>query len=71
MFPKRGQVWTYRERGRFLTFMLGIPLVLMLVAGIYFMITESNWTLILVTILGLMFLAMFLFDSERKHRGEP
>lgn len=71
MFPRRGQVWTYRERGRFLTFVWGSPLIIMLIFGIYLIITESNWLLALVTIGALAFLALFAYSNERNHRGEP
>lgn len=71
MFPKKGQVWTYRERARTLTLFWGLGFVSMLIAGIYFVITESNWILVILALLGLGFVAMFFLSSEREHRGEP
>lgn len=71
MFPKKGRVWTYRERGRTLSLVWGIPLVLLLIAGIYFVIAASNWSLVIIAGLGLGFLVLFLLSSERTHRGEP
>lgn len=71
MFPKRGQVWTYRERGRFLSFVWGLPLVPMIAIGIYFGVTQSNWSLLLIALVAVVGLALFLFSSERSHRGEP
>jgi hypothetical protein len=71
MFPKKGKVWTYRERGRALSLVWGIPLILLMIAGVYFAVTASNWSLFILAALGLVFLAMFLISSERGHRGEP
>jgi membrane protein YdbS with pleckstrin-like domain len=71
MFPKKGQVWTYRERGRFLSLLWMIPIIAILIAGIYFVSTDSNWLLLILGIVALAGLAMFIFSSERSHRGEP
>ena len=71
MFPKKGRIWTYRERGRTLAFIGTIIFVLLLIAGIYFVVTKSNWILVILSLLGLGFVALFFIGSERGHRGEP
>lgn len=71
MFPKKGQAWTYRERGRFLTLLWGIPIIPLWVFSIYLAVTESNWLVLIATFLTTVGLAMFFFSSERSHRGEP
>ncbi len=71
MFPKRGQVWTYRERGRFLAFIWAVPLIPMLTIGIYFVAAQSNWLLLVVALVALAGWALFIFSSERAHRDEP
>ncbi len=71
MFPKRGQVWTYRERGRFISLIWVIPVVFFLAAGLYFAFAESQWLLLIIALLMVGFLGLFFFSSERKHRGEP
>jgi hypothetical protein len=71
MFPKKGRIWTYRERGRTLALFWGLSFIGMLIIGIYFVFTQSNWILVILALLGLGFVAMFFFSSEREHRGEP
>jgi CHASE2 domain-containing sensor protein len=71
MFPKKGQVWTYRERGRTLSLSWALGFIGMLLAGIYFLFTQSNWILVILALLGLGFVAMFFFSSEHEHRDEP
>ncbi|MFJ5696597.1 hypothetical protein [Arthrobacter sp. NPDC093139] len=71
MFPKKGQIWTYRERARTLAFFWGLSFICMLIAGIYFVFTQSNWILVILALLGLGSVAMFFFSSEREHRDEP
>lgn len=66
MFPKKGKVWTYRERGRTLTLIWGIPIALLLAAGIYFAIAESNWSLIVVAVLAFIFLMIFYFAKRMR-----
>jgi hypothetical protein len=71
VFPKRGQVWSYRDRGRFLALIWGIPLIPLLGIGVYFVASESNWGILLITLLAIVGWALYFFSSERSHRGEP
>lgn len=71
MFAKRGQVWTYRERGRFLALTWGAPILVMLVVGAYFAVIGTTWMLLGLAVLALLGWVWFIFDSERRHRGEP
>ncbi|ALE06214.1 hypothetical protein AL755_13300 [Arthrobacter sp. ERGS1:01] len=71
MFPKKGQIWTYRERGRFLSVLWGIPLIVLLIFGIYLAAAKSNWLVLIVSFIGIVGLAMFFFSNDRSHRGEP
>jgi CHASE2 domain-containing sensor protein len=71
MFPKKGKVWTYRERARSLSLVWSLGFIGMLIIGIYFAFTASNWIVVILALLGLGFVAIFFFGSEREHRDEP
>ncbi|WP_301178637.1 hypothetical protein [Arthrobacter globiformis] len=43
----------------------------MLIIGIYFAFTTSNWIVVILALLGLGFVAIFFFGSEREHHDEP
>lgn len=71
MFPKKGQVWTYRERGRAFSLWMATPLLGGLIWGIVLAVTEGQWFVLALATLGLAGVALFLIDHERRHRGEP
>ncbi|MFJ5698724.1 hypothetical protein [Arthrobacter sp. NPDC093139] len=71
MFPKKGRIWTYRERARTLALFWGLSSIGMLIIGIYFVFTQSNWIVVILALLSLGFVAMYFFSSEREHRDEP
>lgn len=71
MFPKKGQIWTYRERARTLALFGGLASIGMLLAGIYFVFTQSNWIVVILGLLALGSVAIYFFSSEREHRDEP
>jgi hypothetical protein len=71
MFPKKGQVWTYRERTRFLAFTWCLPIMGFVALGIYIGMTRANWLVLILSVVALGFLALYFFSNERKYRGEP
>lgn len=71
MLPKKGQVWTYRERGRSLGLVYGIAAVVFLGIGLYFGIATSNWLLFLIALGIAAFAGLYVYANERDHRGEP
>lgn len=72
MFPKKGQVWTYRERGRFFSIMMmGLPSLGLVVIGIFLAIARGEWLLLVLGILALTAAATVFFENERKRRDEP
>lgn len=66
-FPKRGTVWTYKERARFFASVGSLPILFFLAFGIY----VGSWPIILVALAGLAGASLMLLSSERKHRDEP
>ncbi|MFC4398221.1 hypothetical protein [Arthrobacter sedimenti] len=66
-FPKKGELWTYKERARFFAVAGSLPLVIFLVLGIFF----AAMPIILVSVLGLVGAGMFWISAERKFRNEP
>lgn len=71
MFPKRGQVWTYRERGRTFSLIWAIAAVVMLAIGIYFAVIGTTWLLLALAI-GVAACGVVVFVSnEREHRDGP
>ncbi|MBG6192462.1 hypothetical protein IWX64_003434 [Arthrobacter sp. CAN_A212] len=71
VFPKRGQVWTYRERTRFLSFMWTIPALGFTILGLYLGVTDGSWTVLVLAVVLLGFIGSFFAINERKYRGEP
>lgn len=67
IFPKRGQVWTQKERARFYSLTSSIPLVVFLIIGI----VNSYMPMILVAAVGLVGALMIWMGAERDRRGEP
>lgn len=67
IFPKKGQIWTYKERARFFTLVGSLPLLYFLGIGIF----SGLWQIILITALGLLGLALYWIGAERWFRGEP
>jgi hypothetical protein len=64
VFPKKGQVWTYRERSRFLAITSALPLLIFLILGIY----NSYMPLIVISSLGLIAVIGRLVSTERWFR---
>ena len=67
IFPKRGQVWTQKERARLYSLVSSIPLVVFLIIGI----VNSYMPMILVAAVGLVGVLMIWLGAERGRRGEP
>lgn len=67
VLPKKGRVWTYKERARFWALIGSLPVVFFLVFGIY----RGSWPIVLVALLALAGASMMLIASERKYRDEP
>lgn len=64
--PKRGEIWTYKERARFFAVTGSLPLFVFLVLGIVFAV----WPIILVALLGLVGALMIWISAEHKFRNE-
>jgi 4-hydroxybenzoate polyprenyltransferase len=71
MFPKKGQIWTYRQRGRLFSLWLALPVLVGIVWGTFLAATEGDWFILALSVVGLAGAAVFLIDHERRHRGEP
>jgi fatty acid desaturase len=71
VFPKKGQVWTNRERGRSLRLMYGIAAVVCLVIGVYLGVAQSNWLVLIVAVVTAAAAGLYVYANERDHRGEP
>jgi Na+/H+ antiporter NhaD/arsenite permease-like protein len=67
MLPKKGQVWTYKDRARLFALIGALPAILVLVAGIFI----GNWLAIGLAVIGLAGAAMIWLSAERKYRDEP
>jgi hypothetical protein len=65
--PKRGQIWTTRERTRFLAVGWGIPLL----AGLIFGIFTGHTMVIVAGVLGVICTIGYVITNERKLRDEP
>lgn len=65
--PKKGEIWTYKERARFFAVVGSLPLIVFLVLGIFL----AALPIILVSLLGLVGAVMFWISAERKFRNEP
>ena len=67
IFPKRGQVWTQKERARLYSLTSSIPLVVFLIIGT----VNSYMPMILVAAVGLVGALMIWLGAERDRRREP
>lgn len=67
IFPRRGQVWTYKERTRFNGLMGGVVGLFPLVIGIVFL----SWPLILIGSVIVASSVMIWVMGDRKYRDEP
>jgi hypothetical protein len=67
IFPKKGQVWTYKERAKFLALAGAVPGVIFLALGV----VNGAWPIIAVAVMALLGSAMIWLGAERKHRDEP
>lgn len=71
MLPKRGQIWTYRDRGRTDSFFSLITVIAILAAGIFFLVTQGNWALLIIGLIMIPALALFYFSNEKEHEDNP
>ncbi|WP_133159152.1 hypothetical protein [Arthrobacter glacialis] len=71
MSPEKRPVVTYRERGRFSALIMGIIAIAMLIAGIYFGVTEGKWLVLLIAAGVTILVVFFYFHNEKVHRGDP
>lgn len=67
IFPKKGQVWTQKERARAYALTSSLPLLVFLTIGI----VNGFMPMILVAALGLVGALMIWLGAERDRRGEP
>jgi hypothetical protein len=67
ILPKRGEIWTYKERAKFFALAGSTPLIVFLVIGI----ALGIWPIILVSVIGLLGAWMIWLGAERKFRDEP
>lgn len=71
MFPKKGQVWTNRERGRSIGLVYGIAAVVCLAIGVYLGVTQSNWLVLVIAAITAAAAGLYVYANERDHRDEP
>jgi formate hydrogenlyase subunit 3/multisubunit Na+/H+ antiporter MnhD subunit len=71
MFPKKGQVWTNRERGRSLGLGYGIAAVACLAFGLYLGVAQANWLAFIIAVVTAAAAGLYVYVNERDHRGEP
>jgi hypothetical protein len=67
IFPKKGRVWTQKERARTYALASSLPLLVFLTIGI----VNGFMPMILVAVLGLVGALMIWLGAERDRRGEP
>lgn len=66
--PKRGQQWSYLDRGRTFAVAMGLSALWVLAGGVYLVIIRGDW---LVLVLGLVAAAgagLLAWENERKNR---
>ncbi|MFB0834260.1 hypothetical protein ACX8Z9_14535 [Arthrobacter halodurans] len=68
MLPKRGQQWSYLDRGRTLAVSWGLTLIGGLAFGVYLLITRGDWLMVVLSLAGAGFLALYVRENEREHR---
>lgn len=71
MFPKKGQVWTYRDRTKTLGVLWSIPVILGLTLGTYIGVTEGDWLVFGAAILALVGVVTFVMSNLRHYRNDP
>ncbi|MDP9999023.1 hypothetical protein J2W15_002526 [Pseudarthrobacter sulfonivorans] len=67
IFPKKGQVWTYKEGAKFFALSGAVPGVLFMVIGI----ATGIWLIIAVAGMAMVGSALIWVGAERKHGDEP
>lgn len=67
LFPRKGEVWTYKERTRLNALLGCIPGLVAIVLGIMW----SSWIMGLVGLVIVACSAVIWVLGERKYRGEP
>lgn len=67
----RERRWTNRERGRSLDLLYGTAAVICLAIGVYLGVAQSNWLALIIAVITASAAALYMYASERDHRGEP
>lgn len=70
-FPKRGQIWTYRDRGRTHSLISLFVVVAIVAAGIFFLVSQGNWIVLIIGLVMIPALGLFYFSNEKEHRDNP
>ncbi|MBG6218919.1 hypothetical protein IWX75_003406 [Arthrobacter sp. CAN_A6] len=71
MRNKRNRIVTYRDRSRVQSVLTGIVLAACLIFGIYMIVAESNWIVLILAILGIGGLFLFIRSNEKAFKEEP
>lgn len=71
MFPKKGQVWTHKERGRLWGLVLGIAAIVSWIFAVIVFVTTSNWLILLLAVVMTGCAIVYAISNERRYRGEP
>lgn len=68
MFPKKGSVWTNRERGRVAALIMGIVAIGFWIALVTIAVRTSDWSKIYVPISVTVCVVAFIISNERHPR---
>lgn len=68
MLPKRGQQWSYLDRGR--TFSAAWALISLgfMAFGVYLLATRGNWVFLMLSVICLGLSGLLAWENERKNR---
>jgi drug/metabolite transporter (DMT)-like permease len=70
MFGQRGH-WDLLRRGRVLGSIWIAFSIFLIILGIYFLVTQGNWLVLILAIGALLFALLMVWDNERKNRADP
>jgi hypothetical protein len=68
MLPKRGQQWSYLDRGRTLAVSSALPVLGGIAVGIYVLITKGDWILLVLGLVALALVGLLAWENERHNR---